>query len=93
MHEDFKWALRARVEEQVREKKKGHRARNLLIAAEWQQGHCCREVTIKLPAGPSLPRMSGRALSVLRMADVIEMGKGVSAWVAAGSGDSGVLLS
>lgn len=86
-HREQGWA------EQVREKKKGHHAGHLLIAAEWQQGHCCREVAIKLPAGPSLLRMSGGALSVLRMAEVVEMGKGVSAWVAAGSGDGGALLS
>lgn len=78
---------------QGKEKKKGHRAVHLLIAAEGQQGHCRREVAIKLPAGPSLLRMSARALSVLRMAEVVEMGKGVSAWVGAGSGDGGALLS
>lgn len=93
MHEDFKWAWRARVGNRSKEKNQGSHTVHLLIATEWQPWDLL-ERGRKKGSSCALPAQgTGGTLLALRMTEVIEMYKGVSAWVVVGSGNGRALLS
>ena len=88
----FQAGITSKVGRAVNEEKKRHHVGLLPIATEWQR-RALLEIGWKLPAVPCLLRMSGEALSAFRVTEVVDLYKDVSAWMVAGSGNGGVLLS